>query len=231
MGTGPVQSVGTTRSKPTKRDYQRMTRAELEAMSAHLHSLAPQQWDAPSLCRGWKIRHVVGHMCLGSTMSPLALPVRALPYGFNIAKASSKESYKHGEHHGPDELLETFDRVLLGDEPRPGLGKVAPPNEWFVDKLIHNQDIRRPIGVTREIPSEHLVAAIDVLPGLGGFLKSKRHTRGLRFVATDIDHAVGDGPEVRGPAEPLILAMSGRAVGLDELEGEGVEVLRERIAS
>lgn len=219
-----------TRTKPTKADYQRMTRFELEAMSAHLHTLSDAQWDAPSLCEGWNVRHVIGHICMGSTMSPLALPVRIAPYGFNIAKASSLESYKYGDSHTPAELLSTFDRVLLGPDARPGLGKVAPPNEWFLDKVIHNQDIRRPAGVTREIPEEHLVAAIDLLPGMGGFIKSKRHTRGLRFVATDVDHAVGDGPEVRGPAEPLILAMSGRPVGLDELEGDGVAVLRERIA-
>jgi uncharacterized protein (TIGR03083 family) len=220
-----------TVTRPSKQDYQRMTRVELMAMREHLHSLSESQWDTPSLCAGWNVRHVIGHMCLGSTMSPLALPRRALPYGLNIAKASSRESYKYGEEHTPAELLATFDRVLLGDDPRPGLGKVAPPKEWFVDKLIHNQDIRRPLGVVRDIPGEHLVAAIDVLPHLGGFLKSKGHTRGLRFVATDLDHAVGDGPEVRGPAEPLVLAMSGRAVGLDEFEGDGLATLRARIGS
>jgi uncharacterized protein (TIGR03083 family) len=216
-----------TRTKPA---HQRMTRVELEAMSEHLHALTDAEWDAPSLCDGWKIRHVVGHICMGSTMSPLALPVRIAPYGFNIAKASSTESYKYGDAHTPAELLATFDGVLLGTDARPGLGKVAPPNEWFVDKLIHNEDVRRPLGVVREIPEEHLVAAIDLLPRMGGFIKSKRHTKGLRFVATDISHGVGQGPEVRGPAVPLVLAMSGRPVGLDELEGDGVAILRERIA-
>lgn len=78
---------------------------------------------------------------------------------------------------------------------------------------------------------ERLVASLDVLPRLGGFLKSKRHTRGLRFVATDIGHEVGDGAEVRGSAEALILAMSGRPVSLPELDGDGVDVLRSRIAA
>lgn len=60
-------------------------------------------------------------------------------------------------------------------------------------------------------------------------MKTRTTTRGLRLVATDIDHAVGGGPEVRGPAEALILAGSGRPAGLPELEGDGVRVLAVRI--
>src|SRR6185503_18977912 len=52
-----------------------------------------------------------------------------------------------------------------------------------------------------------------LLPGMGGFIKSKRHTRGLRFVATDVGHAVGDGPEVRSgrTADPGDERTTGRA--------------------
>jgi uncharacterized protein (TIGR03083 family) len=220
----------TTGTKLTKADYRSMTTAELEEMRALLRSLDDAQWEVPSLCTGWKVRHVVGHLCLGATTSPLKLPVLTAPYGFNLAKASSAKSFDYGEEHTPAELLDTFETVVCGPG-LPGLAKLAPPNEFFVDKLIHNQDMRRPLGLPRGIPAERLVAAMDVLPGLGGtaFLKAKRVTTGLRFEATDIDHAVGDGPEVRGPAEPLVLAMSGRPVALDELDGDGVATLRTRI--
>lgn len=219
-----------TPSKLSKAEYRAMTAAELEEMRTLLRSLDDAQWETPSLCEGWKVRHVVGHLCLGATTSPLKLPVLIAPYGFSVAKASSAKSFEYGESHTPAELLETFEQVVCGPG-LPGLAKLAPADEFFVDKVIHNQDIRRPLGLRREIPPEHLVATMDVLPRLGGtaFLKSKRVTTGLRFVATDVDHAVGEGPELRGPAEPLILAMSGRAVGLDELTGDGVEVLRTRI--
>jgi uncharacterized protein (TIGR03083 family) len=216
-------------TRTRKADYQQMARRELEDMSALLHTLDDSQWDAPSLCEGWKVRHVIGHICLGSTTSPFKLPVLIAPYRFNVARASSEESFKYGEEHSPADMLSTFDRVLLTRD-RPGLGKVAAPREWFVDKLIHNQDIRRPLGLPRRIPDEHLVTAMDVLPGIGSFLQSKRHTKGLRFTATDLGHSVGDGPEVRGTAEALVLAMSGRPATLDELEGDGLEALRTRIA-
>ena len=113
---------------------------------------------------------------------------------------------------------------------KPGLAKMVPPGEFFVDKLIHGQDIRRPLGIERVIPVDHLTAALDAMPRIGGFLKSKRVAKGLRLVATDVDHTVGDGPEVRGPAEAIVLALSGRPVGLPELQGAGVATLRDRIA-
>ena len=228
--TGDERTTDVTTTTATRKpDDASMTRAELDDLSALLHTLDERQWDEPSLCEGWNVRHVIGHICLGATTSPWKLPVLIAPYRFNVAKASSALSYDYGEHHSPVELLTTFDTVVRGSD-RPGLGKVAAPREYFVDKLIHNQDIRRPLGFSRQVPEQHLRAAMDALPGIGSFLQSKRHTKGLRFVATDLGHAVGDGPEVRGPAEAVVLAMSGRPAVLPELDGDGLETLRERIA-
>jgi hypothetical protein len=44
----------------------------------------------------------------------------------------------------------------------------------------------------------------------------------IRLTATDIDLSIGDGPEVRGPLLALLLAVTGRRVALDELEGKGL---------
>ncbi|HZP28748.1 MAG TPA: maleylpyruvate isomerase family mycothiol-dependent enzyme [Acidimicrobiia bacterium] len=213
----------------TKQDYERMTAEEYADLRELLHGLSAGQWDAPSLCAGWKVRHVVGHICVGSQISPWSMPVRLVPYGFSVARASSVLSFRYGEEHTPAELLKTFDWLSTAPG-KPGLARLVPPAEFFVDKLIHDQDIRRPLGIDRVIPAEHLARALDAMPRIGGFLKSKRIAKGLRLVATDIDHAVGDGPEVRGPAEAIVLALSGRPIGLPELSGAGVATLRDRIA-
>jgi uncharacterized protein (TIGR03083 family) len=212
----------------TKDQFVVLTRDELGDLRALLHELTDAQWDRDSLCAGWKVRHVVGHLCLGSQISPWQLPAKTARFRFNVAKASSMLSFEYGEHHRRDELLDTFD-WLAAHPGKPGLAKIVPVGEYFTDKLIHHQDIRRPLGLPREIPAERLVAALDALPKIGGFLKSRRTTRGLRLVATDLDHRVGEGPEVRGPAEALILAGSGRPVGLAELSGPGLPLLADRI--
>ena len=54
----------------SKQDYERMTPEEYADLRELLAGLSEDQWDAPSLCAGWKVRHVVGHICLGSQISP-----------------------------------------------------------------------------------------------------------------------------------------------------------------
>jgi hypothetical protein len=44
----------------------------------------------------------------------------------------------------------------------------------------------------------------------------------VRFAATDADLALGDGPEVRGSALALLLAVSGRPMAPEELAGPGL---------
>ena len=74
------------------------------------------------------------------------------------------------------------------------------------------------------------MAALDVVPGLGGFVGAKQRVANS-LVATDVDWSHGSGPEVSGPGEALLLAASARPAGLPELDGEGVAALRERLAA
>ena len=59
----------------------------------------------------------------------------------------------------------------------------------------------------------------------------RKRIGGLRLTATDTGWSYGTGPEVRGPAMSLLLAMTGRAAGMSELTGDGAAALRERIAT
>jgi len=60
-------------------------------------------------------------------------------------------------------------------------------------------------------------------------LGTKKRIDGLRLVATDLDWTHGDGPEVTGPAMPLLTVMTGRAAGLEALDGAGLPTLRRRL--
>jgi hypothetical protein len=62
-------------------------------------------------------------------------------------------------------------------------------------------------------------------------LPSKKNAAGIRAVATDLDWQHGDGPEIRGPGEALLLALAGRADALDELDGPGLAALEPRVAA
>ena len=61
-------------------------------------------------------------------------------------------------------------------------------------------------------------------------LRNSRDVVSLRLEATDIDWAHGSGPTVRGSAEALLLAMTGRTAALRHLDGDGVGALGGRAA-
>ena len=81
------------------------------------------------------------------------------------------------------------------------------------------------------MPADRLIAALDAAPGIGGFLKAKGRAQGLRLLASDVDWSWGEGPEVKGPGEAILLALGGRPSVLGELGGDGVATLRERVAA
>jgi len=43
-------------------DAMAMARDERSALVELLESLAPEQWDAPTLCERWRVRDVIAHM-------------------------------------------------------------------------------------------------------------------------------------------------------------------------
>jgi hypothetical protein len=85
------------------------------------------------------------------------------------------------------------------------------------------------------MPPEPFRIAADLLARVGGplgvvFARSPRRTvRGLRLVAQDVEWTHGDGPEVHGSAEALLLAITGRPVEPDELTGPGAPMLLARL--
>ncbi|HEY9304202.1 MAG TPA: hypothetical protein VIO95_07925 [Mycobacterium sp.] len=98
----------------------------------------------------------------------------------------------------------------------------------LVDGMIHQQDIRRPLGMERVIPPQRLQRALD-LALRSPAIRGARKARGARLIATDVDWAFGDGLEVAGPGEALLLAMAGRPDALNQLAGPGKTVLAQRI--
>jgi uncharacterized protein (TIGR03083 family) len=211
-------------------DYDGLRLQEMAAISELLHELRPEEWDVPSVCDGWRVRDVIGHMCLGYTTPMPTMVAKIGRYGFNVPKASREESITYASARSPEELLGVFDTIHR-DNVRKGISKVIKPGEGLVDHTIHHQDIRRPLHRPRTVPPDRLVAALGVIPGLGGFVGAKKRVQGLRLVATDVEWSAGAGPEVRGPGEAILLAASGRQVALPELDGDGVATLRARMAA
>jgi uncharacterized protein (TIGR03083 family) len=199
-----------------------MARAEREELVALLEGLTPQQWESPTLCEGWRVRDVVAHVIGFDPLSRIQL-VRWMAKGLVTRGGSNAFEVAQYRSTSTEELTALMRRYALPQGVTAGFGgRIA-----LTDGMIHQQDIRRPLGVPRTIPAESLRTALDftlTAPRLLGAWKA----RGVRLVATDLDWSHGKGQDVRGNGEALLMAMAGRAAALDDVEGPGKAKLAQR---
>jgi len=195
-------------------------RADLLAL---LHELTPAQWEAPSLCASWRVRDVATHIVSYDDLSKTALAGAFLRGGLRVSSVNEIALNRY-RSLDPDGVI-----ALVARSQRPrGLTSAMNGGIALTDGTIHHQDIRRALGMQRTIPEHRLTPVLD-FSLTAPTLPSKRNQRGLKLVATDLDWYHGDGPEVRGAGEALLMAVAGRAQALDELEGDGLRTLRQRV--
>ena len=206
-------------------DYRRMHDEENADFSAFLHSLPEAEWERPSLCDGWRVRDVVGHILYGNEMRLSTLPFRLARYGFSSDRSGKAYSIARAEGQPVATLLSDFD----ARDPWAGTCRVFPPKLTLLDRLVHHQDIRRPLERPRAIPADRLVAVLDATPKLGMVFGARQRTKGLHFAADDVEWRWGDGPGVTGPGEALLMAMLGRAHALRDLSGPGLDTFAGRV--
>jgi uncharacterized protein (TIGR03083 family) len=206
-------------------DKMQLAAAERRDLADLLDTLTPQQWAHPSLCEGWTVRDVVAHLVSYEELGYPGMVGTLLRAGFRPGHMNPVRFRVYRDHR-PDQLV-----VILRSHLRPrgftaGFGGAIA----LTDCLIHQQDIRRPLGLPRDVPADRLVEALD-FSLRAPLLPSKKNAAGIRAVATDIDWQHGDGPEIRGTGEALIMALAGRPDALDELGGPGVAALNRRIST
>lgn len=209
---------------PTADEQWAMVAAERNDLADLGETLTPGQWDTPSLCDGWTVRHVFAHVVTGTTQEFLPFLPFLVSSGFNFNRASMRASISVAEARAPEQLVSQL-RLNATSRKRPPGSTIAGV---MAEAVVHGQDIRRPLGVTRVPPVDRTVLALWSMVRTGLGLGNKKRIAGLRLAATDVDWSYGEGPEVRGPAEALLMATCGRRVALSDLEGPGVETLRSR---
>jgi len=204
-----------------------MVDAERTEFADLVDTLTPQQWDASSLCTAWKVRDVVAHVTQGGTVNTGESMKQMVKYGFRLNKLLTEEAKKDGQATS-DELRANL-RGTVGSRTTPPFTKAEG---MLADEVIHQQDVRRAIGIPRQVPTERLRVVLDDIKGYNNVLiPAKKRLKGLHLKATDLDWEFGDpeGAEVSGPGEALMMAISGRSAALADLTGPGVAQLRERI--
>jgi uncharacterized protein (TIGR03083 family) len=194
---------------------------ERSDLAAFLQTLTPEEWTAASLCDKWTVKDVVAHIVSYEELSFIAL-VKRFAEGWIVH--ANEVGVKEFSQMSPDELLDFLRRHLRAQGLTAGFGGMIA----FVDGTVHHQDIRRALGYPRTVPVNRLERILPLVPG-NPRLGARRRIRGLRLQATDVDWQHGNGPEVKGTGEALLMAMTGRREVLKELVGPGLATLAERM--
>jgi len=221
-------------------DVWQVVHRERRELAADLASLEPEAWDTPSLCPGWTVHDVLAHLVddAKTTWAGFAWELLKARFDFDALNARGVARERSFD---PRETLKTFGAVSGRSSSAP-----VPLNTRLVEVFVHGEDIRRPLGLSREHRLPSLVDALKYqLSTPSDFGGGRERAAGLVLEATDTDFRwdtarQGAGrknrgkakrqmpagpavsaPVVRGSTLALLLAVSGRPVFPDELEGDG----------
>ncbi|BCJ34223.1 hypothetical protein Athai_17260 [Actinocatenispora thailandica] len=181
------------------------TFAERERLAALLAGLSPQQWAAPSLCAGWRVREVVAHVTMPYRMASADEFQAALSaYGFDFDRYADAEARETTERLGDAELLALYrDNVRHPWQP-PGDG----PAGALSHEVIHGLDITEALGLPA-VPTERIARVLEHV-GTKNLAYFGTDLSGISLAGTDADVTVGDGTPVPAPVKEILLGITGR---------------------
>ena len=198
---------------------------ERRGLADLLAGLSREQQAAQSLCHAWSVHEVAAHLILPLEVSMPKFVLTMLACRGSFDRANVRLTREQARRPFA-EIVDVLRRKAGTRFTPPGSGPEAP----LTDVLVHGLDIRWPLGLTRPVPAERLQASLTFLTAAPrGGLVPRGILDGLRLEADDIGWAAGSGPTVSGPAEALLLAITGRTAALGLLEGDGAATLRGRL--
>jgi uncharacterized protein (TIGR03083 family) len=185
---------------------------ERSELIADLGTLRPADWDAPSLCDGWLVRDVVGHLIRLERVYRYSLPffIGTARYGMRVNTYIREDARRRAQDAHPSDLVDALSATCYEAA---AFAKWHPMSAVPLSELVvHGQDIRRPLGLTREFDVERLMPVANLLRRRFGVLGRGRRLSGIRFDATDADWSGGSGEIVRAPMESIVMRLAGRRV-------------------
>jgi uncharacterized protein (TIGR03083 family) len=181
------------------------TQAERKRLTALLGDLSPEQWEAPSLCAGWRVREVAAHMSMPFRTRPLAFFAGLAGAGFSFSRYADRDARATAGSKCQAELVELLRRNIDNPWQPPGGGAAGPLSH----DVIHGLDVTEALGLPAA-PAERIALAL-ASAGPKQLKYFGVDLQGRRLTATDADVSVGDGPlEAPVTAREILLIVTGR---------------------
>lgn len=197
--------------------------AERARLADLIEGFTPEQWNTPSLCEGWTVGQLSGHVLAGAEQTPGNFMSGMVKSGFRFNEMM-KQDVASRVNQGQQEIVARLRKRTTTTNKPP-----APAMAMLGEAVVHGEDLRRPLGLTGEVDPAAVNACLDMYTKANFPVGGKKRIKGLRLVATDTGWSYGSGPEVSGTGLAVMLAMTGRSASLDELSGAGADTLRSRM--
>lgn len=199
--------------------------AERAALAEDLADLDAEQWHHQTLCPLWDVEQVLAHLTAAASLNQWKWMRSMLGARF---RPDVHNQRRLQEHLGstPTDTLSRFRAVINST--------IAPSSHtpaYLGEVLVHAQDIRHPLGLTRPPGVAALTYVAEFYASRNFTVPSRTHAQGLRLTADDGPFVAGTGEEVNGSTLALVMAMAGRMPYLNSLQGPGVEILRARLVT
>lgn len=199
----------------TDTDVRAAVAAERREQAAMLAELSSEQWDAPTLCDGWRVREVVAHTTMPYRTSLPRILLEIVKARGDINRMADRCARRDAAQLSSAHLL----TALRDNAEHPWAPPGGGPHGALSHDVIHGLDITVALGVDRQVPAERVAM---VLAGM----QSKNlaffgvDLDGIELRATDLDWSFGSGTPVTGLAQDLLLVVCGRRLPPGRLRGE-----------
>jgi uncharacterized protein (TIGR03083 family) len=188
------------------RDLQPWVARTYEALADLLAAGPAGTWDAPSLCAGWQVRHVVAHVTMPARLTGEQFGAEMAAAGGDFGRLSDTVAARDGALPAAELLAALRSPVLHGWQP-PGGGAAGA----LAHAVIHALDVTVALGRPPVAPAEAVVAVLDQLTAADGAFFGIDLT-GVRLEAADTAWSWGNGDVVRADSGPLVALLSGRTL-------------------
>jgi uncharacterized protein (TIGR03083 family) len=187
-------------------DLQSWVAPTFDGLADLLASAPAETWDAPSLCEGWQVRHVVAHVAMPVRLTPETFGAEMAAAGGDFGVLSNTVAARDASLPAADQLDALRSPSLHAWQP-PGGGEVGA----LTHAVIHSLDVTVALDRPAVAPAAAVIAVLDQLTGADGAWFGIDLT-GVRLEATDTDWSWGDGDVVRADSGQLVALLSGRTL-------------------
>jgi uncharacterized protein (TIGR03083 family) len=195
-------------------DLMPLVSAHRRAFGDVLEGLPEVDWEAPSLCSGWRVREVVAHMTMPFRLSAPRFVGEMLRSRGNFARMADRVARRDAQ--APIGMLLDGWRINENNPWKPPGGGL--PGALTHD-VVHALDVTIPLGIEHPVSEPAMRVVLDNATTPLSLKHFGVDLAGIRLEADDLDWAYGDGEPLRGAARHLLMVLMDRRLPTELVSG------------